>query len=166
MHHLKITNGLALPNANITERQPPADHSNAAVDCGPPRHKQPLTLITQETVRMWYDGILGSVRIHKKSKSKSRSSDTRPNQKAFTIEEDLIMIHSSLLRRGFELRFLNSFGRVSRSLNIYPVMMEDEPIFRMCQRGDIEGIRVALDGGSLSPFVLDNHGRTLLHVCD
>lgn len=173
MHHLEVTNGLALLNIGTLPREPPANIHNKAtspqvdgnLDCSTVRAKQPWSLTVEQTNRMWYDGILGWVKSHKKLKRSGHSSDTRQNQTCVLIEEDSIMISPSFIRRAFELRFCNSFGRVPKSLHIYPVMMDDDPIFEMCQRGDMEGMQVALSGGNLSPLVVDNHGRTLLHVC-
>jgi len=172
MHHPKVMNRIALSDTATIETQPPSAMPNAATisrvvkdsDCCTVRPKQPRRFIVQETDKTWYNGILGSVRTHKKSTRSIYSSTTRQNQTEVVKEESSIIINSSFLRRGLELLFLNSFGQISRSLNIYPVLMANDPIFQLCKKGDIDGMQVAFSGGCLSPFVLDQYGSTLLHV--
>lgn len=59
---------------------------------------------------------------------------------------------------------MDSFGRVSRTLSTYPILESTAPIFAICRNGDLQGLQVALSSGSVSPFVLDEYGETLLHV--
>jgi hypothetical protein len=45
----------------------------------------------------------------------------------------------------------------------YPVALESR-IFRLVEKGDIEGVRKALVGGQGSLFDVDSMGETILHV--
>ncbi len=172
MHHLEVTSKVTLLSNSTTEKQSAADVSinatvsrvNKTLDCYTVRSKQALSINVQQTDRTWYNGTLGSVRIHRRSKRSGHCLNNSHDQMCVAMEEDSFMVSPAFMGRVFELRFCNSFGRIARSLNIYPVMMEDDLIFKMCQRGDMDGMQVAFSGGSSSPFVLDNYGRTLLHV--
>lgn len=70
----------------------------------------------------------------------------------------------AFLRKTLELRFLHSFGKISRTLSTYPTLEDTAPIFQICKSGDLIGLQVALSSGSVSPFVLDEMGQSLLHV--
>ena len=59
---------------------------------------------------------------------------------------------------------MTSLSRISRTLNIYPIVEWIAPIFAICHRGDLQGLQALLSSGTVSPFVLDDSGRSLLHV--
>ncbi len=63
-----------------------------------------------------------------------------------------------------ELRYIQSFKQISRTLNVYPVLRYDDVVFGMCEDGDVQGLQELLSEGTMSPFVSDEHGWTLLHV--
>ena len=65
---------------------------------------------------------------------------------------------------AFEMRFLDVYGRVPTSLSCHPVIRGDNPVYYMCERGDIEGLQTAFSSGSVSPFALNVLGRSLLFV--
>lgn len=67
-------------------------------------------------------------------------------------------------RKALELRFRSSFGQISRTLSTYPILESTAPIFHICRMGDLKGLQVALSTRSISPFVLDEKGQSLLHV--
>lgn len=107
-----------------------------------------------------YQGFFGHVNMQQKSKFIRGSRGSRiVNQKALT-EESLVTIWPSFMKFGFELRFVNSFGRIPRTLNIYPIMPRGSQVFRM----DLEELQVAFSNGSVSPYVLNPDGMSLLHV--
>ncbi len=72
------------------------------------------------------------------------------------------------------MRVRNDYGRISRNLTTYTVVKADtslfentwngSPIFRACQLGDIEALRSAFSNRNMSPFVVDEEGKNLLHV--
>ncbi len=138
---------------------------NKDADCCIVRPPQPQSITTERMGKIWYDGILGSIGMHRKSKRSDYSQKPRQNPISITMEEYTFLICPSFMRRVFELRFCSSFGRIARSLTVYPVLELDDPIFEMCERGDMVGMQVAFGAGELSPFVVDSYGETLLHVC-
>lgn len=120
-------------------------------------------IATKETSLVWYNGILGSVKVQSKSRSLNGPNSRKPKSKVVT-DEQIITVTPILFRKTFELRVLNSFGGISRSLSTYPVLSSKAPIFGICRSGDLQGLQVALSSGDLSPFVLDESGWSLLHV--
>ena len=168
MHHVELTSSMHASRTKTAGFNSLTGNLDSSVtiqlsDSNDAHSNLSTSIVLQNTDKEMYNGILGSVTFRKKTKYSRRSRD-QMQQTDLVLEEDLIMITSSFFRRSFELRISNSFGWASRSLKMYPVMMEDAPVFRMCQKGDIEGLQVAFSRRDLSPFVLDNHGRTLLHV--
>lgn len=126
--------------------------------------KKTLIKTVDEASFFWYQGFFGQVNIQMRSKSSRRSRDSRFVGKKAAVEEMVVMIMPFFMKRGFELRLLNSFGRISRTLNIYPVLPQGSQVFSMCCAGDLEGLQTAFSNGSVSPFVLDTRGWSLLHV--
>ncbi len=61
------------------------------------------------------------------------------------------------------MRYINSLGRVSRTLNVYPTLEYCSPPFVMCIEGDLQGLQKMLSNRTVSPFVMDWQGMTLLH---
>ena len=122
-----------------------------------------ISRTTTETNYVWYRGFFGRVDVHLKSKSLSTSKRRRPGNRAIS-EEKTIRITPTLLRKTLELRFLDSFGQISRTLKTYPILDFRAPIFETCRSGDLEGLQVALSSGTASPFVLNEYGESLLHV--
>lgn len=117
----------------------------------------------KESNLVWYRGFFGTVKIQFRSNSPTPSNTRRHEIKA-TNKEKIITITPILLRKTLELRLQNSFGRISRTLSTYPVLEDRAPIFEICREGDLQGLQVALSSGSVSPFVLDEDGWSLLHV--
>lgn len=85
-------------------------------------------------------------------------------RKKVVSEDHVYLVTVPFMRRGFELRLTNSLGRNSQALNIYPVMELGQDVWMMCRSGDISGLQPAFDNGTLSPFVSDHFGETLLHA--
>ena len=117
----------------------------------------------KETGLVWYNGMLGSVKVQSKSRSLNGPKSRKPKFKVVT-DEQIITVTPTFSRKTFELRVLNSFGGISRSLSTYPVLSSEAPIFDICTRGDLLGLQVALSSRGVSPFVLDQYGWSLLHV--
>ena len=172
IQHSDLMSRFIALNTVDVEKQPPTNMLTKAtvsqldkdVDCCIVRPRQPLSITIEQTGQTWYNDVLGSIRIHRKSKRSNHTQDLRQNPISITIEEHTFLISPSFLRRAFELRFCNSFGRIEKSLNVYPVLMFDDPIFEMCEKGDMVGMQVAFGAGKASPFVVDTYGDTLLRV--
>ena len=112
---------------------------------------------------VWYSGFFGRIDLQSKSTSLGRSDTHRSEDKA-TSTQDIIRITPVLLHKTFEFRFGNSFGQISRTLSIYPILKNDAPIFSVCIEGDLQGLQTLLSSGTVSPFALNTGGRSLLHV--
>lgn len=105
--------------------------------------------------------------LTRKSTATSRSEPDK--------HETVITFVPSFLSRCIELRVRNDYGRISPTLTTYIVVkaadtswLEEDcdgsPIFRACRLGDIETLRSAFGDQRMSPFMVDEDGRNLLHV--
>ena len=167
MHHINISSSRGLQA--ITIEEPPLKAPIRSVS----RHeglqtvsstsKEIFRSTAEETHLVWYDGFFGSIRIQTKSTSR-RLSITRRSENKATTDEKIVTIMPVFLRKAFELRLLNSLGRIMRTLSTYDILEFEAPIFKTCSKGDLRGLQVALSSGNVSPFVVDEHGWTLLHV--
>lgn len=166
MHSIDISSSGALQATNI--EQPLAEATNSVsqyerVQIPTSNHRGIFRTHAKETNSVWYHGFFGRVDIQSKSTSLSPSKK-RTLESSASSEEKTIRITPLFLRKTLELQFLNSFGRISRTLTTYPILESGAPIFRLCEQGDIDGLQVALSSSTVSPFVLDERGWTLLHV--
>ena len=167
MHSVSISSSGALQATTI--EQPPLAEPTASllqherVKIPSSIHSGIFRTTAKETNLVWYRGFFGSVEVQFKSTSLSTSTNRRP-EKTATSEERIIKITLIFLRKILELRFLNSFGRMSRTLKTYPILPDRAPIFQLCMEGDIQGLQVALSSGTVSPFVLSKGGFSLLQV--
>lgn len=80
------------------------------------------------------------------------------------VTKKIWTIQPSFVSYVLEMSYMQSFGHVSKSLNMYPILKRGHHIFELCIDGDIKGLQVALSSGEISPYVLDEDGGTLLHV--
>lgn len=88
--------------------------------------------------------------------------------------ETIVAFVPSFLSRCIEMRVRNDYGRISRTLATYIVVKSDtpsfddtwdgSPIFRACQVGDIEALKLALSEQGMSSAVVNEEGQNLLHV--
>lgn len=167
MHHIHATSSVGLQGTVIEDPSVATpirtlSHEMAQTTY-PSAPREVFRSITKETYRIWYRGFFGRVNIQSKSNSLNRSN-TRKSGIKTTSNETIITMTPIFLRKTLELRFQNSFGRISRTLSTYPVLEETAPIFEMCFTGDLQGLQVALSSGAVSPFVVDGWGQSLLHV--
>ncbi|KAE9365956.1 hypothetical protein N431DRAFT_385949 [Stipitochalara longipes BDJ] len=70
----------------------------------------------------------------------------------------------SFLSYAFDFQYLNTCGYVERTLRTYSVVQDNHPIWVMCWEGDLKGIQKLLSDREISPFSVNQRGRTLLHV--
>ena len=124
-----------------------------------------LPLSIECSTRSVYRGLFGNVTTHKKLKHLSDCNNSRSRKKQVVRNERLFLINIFLLKRTIEIRLISSLGKVSRNLTSYPLMRSDAPVFWMCEEGDLKAIQSELDERNMSPFVVDEYGWTLLHVC-
>ena len=103
---------------------------------------------------------------HVKIVSRTRRLQGGGQSNSTAMEKSLnIDLHCYFIHRMFSVSLINSFGHVSRTLKVYPVLENDAQIFKMSQVGDLDGLQGFLARGTVSPFVLDRQNMTLLHVC-
>ena len=118
----------------------------------------------QESNKEWYRGIFGTITIQKKAKFSNQLPSLTAFENRPLAEETAIKITPSFIGRLLELRLASSLGKVSRNLSVYPIVPGGSPVFEMCRNGDIHGLQVGFSSGTMSPFVLDENGGSLLHV--
>ena len=118
---------------------------------------------TQEEHVTWYNGMFGIMTLKQKSKY-TKSSHSSVEGKLPLTSEITWFFRPAFMSYTLELRYAQSSGHVSRSFNIYPVLNDTDPIFRMCQKGDLLALQTALSGNNVSPFITNSYGQTLLHV--
>ena len=167
MHTISISGSVA-SQARKTEQSPLAETNNPiaryeTVQNPYSTHRDVFRTITKERNVIWYHGLFGRVDVRVKSSSLNTSKSNRPWNRS-TSEEKIIKIIPAFFQRTFELRLLSSFGQIARTLRTYPILHEEAPIFVMSYTGDVEGLQVLLSSGTVSPFVLDQDGWSLLHV--
>ena len=113
---------------------------------------------------MWYSGFLGTVTIRKKLKFASKSRDTAILDERSISQETTIVLGPSFMTKRYELRIMESFGHISRTLNVERVVAFGSPILKMASAGDMAGMYGAFCDGRASPDIVDPRGWGLLHV--
>ena len=128
------------------------------------RLREHSNVVSKVTGSRSYHGWLGDVRIQSSSRFLAPSSQSRGvSSKKVVAEEKRVLIVLSFVRKIYEFRYNGSLGRVSRALNIYPILLANSSIFMKCRAGDIQGLQSAFSLGVVSPYVRDQYGMTLLH---
>ena len=124
----------------------------------------PSSPYTEQEHVLWYRGMFGTMSLRKTSKY-SQTPSAGANGEIPLVSETVWAFTPSFISYTLQLLYARSFGHVSRSLNIYPVLSRSDPIFSMCQDGDLLGLQTALSRQLVSPFVTEHEsGWTLLHV--
>ena len=78
--------------------------------------RQPARSLSKERIQTWYNGILGNVTVQTKSSLIGSALNVRIFDE--TSEETVYILRPSFLKKYYELRYLKSCGRISRTLNI------------------------------------------------
>lgn len=137
------------------------DESSVPCSTNSVEHPSPST--KQEHVQ-WYSRLFGTMTLQKKSKFYKSTNEGAEGRVSF-VSETAWMFRPSYISYALQLRYSRSFGCISRSLRLYPVLSDHDPVFKMCQEGDLVGLQTALSRKGQSPFVIgDSSGATLLHV--
>jgi hypothetical protein len=98
-------------------------------------------------------------------KTKVRQSEQMlDGQDGCNVKESVLCISSKLLGYYMSLCFKNAYGSISHSLQVDPIADFGSPIFRLCRAGDIASVQDMFNQRTVSPFVRDPGGKTLLHV--
>lgn len=129
-----------------------------------PRPKSHMRTAYQEILEVWYSGVFGRVIAKKRAKHSTDPAHLKVFGSKALEEETSVIVLPSFTRRLLEMRLAYSLGKTSRSLNVYPVVTSNSPVFKMCMHGDMHGLQAVFGRGQMSPFVLDEEGNTLLHV--
>ncbi len=104
-----------------------------------------------------YRTFLGTIVIDRRSWTEAL------REKPFTEERQITFL-PSIFKTALEMQFSQLYGRISRTLTIYPTLGPDSPIFEMCHRGNLAGLQDAFSNRQYSPYTLDQSGQSLLHV--
>lgn len=121
-----------------------------------------LHITSKEQNTIWYRGVFGAVAIREKWIN-TRRIGSHTNGKTVSTQK-VLTLTSPFLRRAVELYFGTTFASVPRALRVYQMVNWGAPIFGMCESGDLDGIQNEFANGTISPFVVDKSGWTLLHV--
>lgn len=121
-----------------------------------------LHITSKEQTTIWYRGVFGVIATQEKWIT-TRRPDSRIVRKPVPAKR-VLTITSPFLGRVVELYFGVSFASIPRALRVYQIMELDAPIFNMCSYGDLEGIQNEFANGTISPFVVNDYGKTLLHL--
>lgn len=124
-----------------------------------------LAIIAKSDNSILYWGLLGHIIIQKKRKCLKRPGAPYVDTEKCMPDEKVITIGPSFSRYSFHMSFAAGFRLVPRSLRIDQILPSKAPIFNSVKEGDLGALQAALDDGSVSPFVTDETGATLLHVC-
>lgn len=128
----------------------------------PPASSSTFDVTSRIQDSIWYKGVFGSVAVQQKWISTNRSG-SRTAGKPVPAKR-ILTITSPILRRALELYFGASFVSVPRALRVYQIIHRNTPIFTKIRYNDLEGIQNEFSNGTISPFIVDQDGRTLLHV--
>jgi hypothetical protein len=96
--------------------------------------------------------------------SEAQHSENSSHEGFLSREENSLTFIPPFLSRCIEFKYLKTHGFISGSFRITPVISYDHPAFKMCETGDIHGLQACFSNGSVSPFSINPHGRTFLHV--
>ena len=118
----------------------------------------------EEHVTTWYNGYLGTVTIQKRSKHTASSLEVRTIDGQAMFTETAIFLRPSFLNNYYKIGLRESFGGISRTLNVDRVVKNGDPVFQMCRSGDRIGLEGAFRRGRASPDMVNECGMGLLHV--
>ncbi len=90
---------------------------------------------------------------------------TSSNHRLYLPEESLLINVKRRLRVILPIfSFQIQSSSLPRTISSYPIVPCKSPIFDLCVDGNIDAVKVLLKEGSVSPFVVNQHGENLLHV--
>lgn len=150
----------------------------ASLPCFPPPDAAGSSTITSSNMqtvvgslsqqRKWkedlYKSFLGTVISRTVRRPGGQQAEVLISSKGPSSEEKSFTFISPFSRYCLELQLRYSYGKISRTLNVSPVVDRFADIFSMCRAGDIAGIQTSLSQGKYSPFSVDEYGCGFLHV--
>ena len=129
--------------------------------------KKGLPTITKVKRTTWYYGLLGAVTVDTESKYIRQDEKNVEKSRIAMSEKTVISVTPAFLKRQLEIRLTNTFSGITRTLQTYPILtsFQESRVDGYIKVGDLEGLQSMFSSGELSPFVLNEHGEGLLHVC-
>ena len=109
-----------------------------------------------------YTTPFGKIFVRKISRSVSFSNEVV--QSSSGPYESSWVFMPSFLSSCVDFRYSSSYGNIQRSLRIFPVIQYNHPVWRMCEKGNLEAIQKLVSERQVSPFSVNSRGETLLHV--
>lgn len=103
-------------------------------------------MVSKEMEVTWYNGIFGNVTVQKDLKFVGSALEFRTVDAESEFEETVVVLRPPFLKKHYELRSVESFGRISRTLNVERVIDSKHPIFEICRAKDILGLYGAFCG--------------------
>jgi hypothetical protein len=103
------------------------------------------------------------------SSSNIKTENTDDEETQHRIETTLRLHPSRWLQicgitYGVQIAFSKSFQGLDCRLKTYRAVPNDSPIFELCGKGDVDGVRRLFDERRASPWDTDSEGHTPLHV--
>ena len=129
--------------------------------------KKGLPTITKVKRTTWYYGLLGAVTVDTKSKYIRQDEKDAKKSRIAMSEKTVISLTPAFLKRQLEIRLTNTFSGITRTIQTYPILksFRESRVDGYIEVGDLEGLQSMFSSGELSPFVLNERGEGLLHVC-
>jgi hypothetical protein len=119
----------------------------------------------QSMVSRIYSGLLGKLLIRTVSESTRFINSETESPEMYSTSTSSWAFMPSFCSRYVAYQSFKNCGFIQRALRIYPLIPNEHPIWLMCSGGDIKGLQELLSARQVSPFSVDEYGRTLLHVC-
>ena len=173
MHTVHLASHSLTKISDLAQAQPmsaePIQHSGMklskelSISLNPSKN---LPTITNKKRTLWYRGILGAVTVDTESRYICQDRKATRKSRTAMSEKTIVLVTPTFLTRQLEMCFTNTFGSISRALQIYPVVanLYDLEAWSYIAAGDLEALHLMFSSGVVSPFVLSKGGETLLHV--
>ena len=175
MHHIHLTRSTTHQEPTLDEdvRLPSGSVQVSGVNQGKElsmlsqNPKKGLPTITKVKRTTWYYGLLGAVTVDTESKYIRQNEKDAEKSQIAMAEKTVISITPALLKRQLEIRLTNTFSGITRTLQTYPILtsFRKSRVERYIEVGDLEGLQSMFSSREISPFVLNERGEGLLHVC-
>lgn len=85
---------------------------------------------TKQEHLLWYSGMFGTMTLQQKI-SHSKSKNASAEGKASLISQISWTFRTSFISFALQPRYSRNFGHISRSLNIYPVLIQSDSMLEL-----------------------------------
>lgn len=124
-----------------------------------------LSISTKSESRSFYSRALGTVNLQRRRKFVRTSACSYPGDGKLAVDDIVITIQPSFMQYSFDMSFVAGMRFIPKTLTVYHTISIEEPIIDYVCGGSLSTLQLALQNGVVSPFVTDECGDTLLHVC-